>query len=71
MPIAGLGRAIDWSRKRGEAKQLALIRMMAKAEVDLAYLAPYGVSVNSGASTTAKATQPARPALAAFETEDT
>jgi hypothetical protein len=63
MPFGGLVHTIDWSRKRGEAKQQDLIGMTAEAEVDIAILASYGVS-----ATTAKAAQ---PTPTTFQTEDT
>ena len=63
MPFGGLVHTIDWSRKRGEAKQQELIGMTAEAEVDIAILASYGVS-----ATTAKAAQ---PTPTTFQTEDT
>jgi hypothetical protein len=61
MPFAGLQRAIDWSRTRGEAKQRELIGMTAEAEVDIAYLASYGD----------KTAQPPSPAAGTLETTDT
>ena len=61
MPFAGLQRAIDWSRTRGEAKQRELIGMTAEAEVDIAYLASYGD----------KTAQPPPPAAGTLDTADT
>jgi hypothetical protein len=72
MAFAGLIKSINWSRKRGEAKQRELIGMTAEAEVDMAFLASYGVSATTDASTLAgEAAQSAPAAVASFETEDT
>jgi hypothetical protein len=64
--VRGIGQAIDWSRKRGEAAQHELIGMTAKVEVDGSFFVAHWAS---GGSKAGEATEPtALPTT--FETED-
>ena len=69
MPSGGLGRAMDWSRMRGEAKQQELIGMTAEDDVDMAFIA----SFTSSRSTKAVAERAAELVSTAevFDTETT